>query len=190
VTGPNRAVGIGRLDGVRDRLGALKTAATVVCVGVAVLFVVIAAPQVVGAEASYVVLTDSMEPTFSSGDVVVIDDVDPASVERGDVITYRDPRVGADGPDRTVTHRVVGVDRTDDGPVFETKGDANGAKDPYRVRADEVLGQYWFHVPHAGHVMVFARTTAGIVVFFFIPAIALLAWAIGTLHAELRSSEG
>ena len=180
----------GRLDRVRDQLGALETAATVVCVGLAVLFVIIAAPQVVGAEASYVVLSDSMKPTFSSGDVVVIDDVDPASVERGDVITYRDPRVAADGPDRYVTHRVVAVNRTDDGPGFETKGDANGAQDPYRVRADDVVGQYWFHVPHVGHLVLFARTTAGIVLFFFVPAIVLLGWGVATLHAELGSGDG
>ena len=68
---------------------AASTLLTVVLVLAVVPFVVYAVPGVVGASESYVVLSGSMEPTISPGDVIVVEDVDPGDVEEGDVITFR-----------------------------------------------------------------------------------------------------
>ena len=98
----------------------LHAAGAVLLVGVVLLFGVTAVPQVVGADHSYVVLSPSMRPMLEPGDVTIVDDVDPATIAAGDVITFE---LG-DESSRT-THRVVEVVEQDGERFFRTKGDAN-----------------------------------------------------------------
>lgn len=137
---------------------------TLVAVVVLAAFVVQAVPAVVGADASYVVLSGSMEPTISAGDAVVVNSVDPASIERGDVITFT--RGGESTP---VTHRVVEVVEREDGLAFRTKGDANDAVDAAPVPADNLTGEVWFAIPLVGHVVLFANTPTGLATLVGLP---------------------
>jgi signal peptidase len=126
-------------------------------------FVVYAVPGAVGAEASYVVLSGSMEPAISAGDVVFVAPVEAAALATGDVITFDE------GGDVPITHRVVGVSETEAGPVFETKGDANEDPDPGVVRPEQVVGQVVFTIPYIGHVVTFAGTTYGFAALVVVP---------------------
>ncbi|MCW8171877.1 signal peptidase I [Natrialba swarupiae] len=74
-----------------------------VLIAIVVPFVIYAVPGVIGAEYSFVVLTGSMAPAIDPGDVVIVGETEPTTIESGDVITF--VRDGADTP---VTHRVVG----------------------------------------------------------------------------------
>ncbi|QLH81248.1 signal peptidase I [Halosimplex pelagicum] len=150
-----------------DRWSLLRAALVALLVAAVVPFVVFAVPQVVGAEASYVVLSGSMEPAISPGDVVIVDDVSPATVSVGDVITF-----GGGPTEPPTTHRVIGVEREAGELVFETKGDNNQAPDPERVSTGEIagrvmepslpgLGPTLFAVPYLGFVVRFANTTHG-----------------------------
>ncbi|WP_135364410.1 signal peptidase I [Halosimplex halophilum] len=150
-----------------DRWSFLRAALVALLVAAVVPFVVFAVPQVVGAEASYVVLSGSMEPAISPGDVVIVDDVSPAAISAGDVITF-----GGGSTEPPTTHRVIGVEREAGELVFETKGDNNQAPDPERVSAGELtgrvmepslpgLGPTLFAVPYLGFVVRFANTTHG-----------------------------
>jgi signal peptidase len=132
------------------------------------VFVVQAAPGAIGAEESYVVLSGSMEPEISPGDAVVVQSVDPTSVEAGDVITYKR---GSDA--KPVTHRVVEVVQQDGDLAFRTKGDANEDPDPSPVAAENLVGQVWFTIPLVGHVVLFANTVLGRVVLVGLPLLAL-----------------
>jgi signal peptidase I len=78
----------------------------------------------------YVIVTGSMTGTYDRGSLVLDDVVPVASLERGDVITYRPPRES--GVDHLVTHRIYGIARGPHGQqVFRTKGDANPVPDPW-----------------------------------------------------------
>jgi signal peptidase len=72
------------------------------------------------------VLSDSMKPTFSAGDVVVTQAVPISSLRVGDVISFSPP-------DRTepVIHRITSLKTTAAGVVITTRGDANPADDQW-----------------------------------------------------------
>lgn len=147
-------------------------------VGVVVLillltpFIVFAAPQAVGAEHSYVVLSSSMSPTIHAGDVVIVNSVDASQVEEGDVITFEPPSGGFQGAEY-VTHRVVDVVEKNGESHFKTKGDANEEADSALVPPENVVGEVMFHIPYIGHIVSFAGTDTGILAFVVIPAILL-----------------
>ncbi|QKY18066.1 signal peptidase I [Halorubrum sp. CBA1229] len=138
-------------------------------IAIVIPFVIYAVPGVVGAEGSYVVLSGSMEPTINTGDVVVVDDVDPADIEERDVITYL--RSGSDTP---TTHRVVGINEDGGERSFVTQGDANDDPDASPVAASEVRGQVVFTIPYIGYVIQFGSTTTGFVALVVVPFALLL----------------
>lgn len=136
--------------------------ATFVLLAAVAPFVFFAVPQVIGADDGFVVLSGSMEPSISPGDVVIVDA--GASIESGDVITY-----GRSADSVPTTHRVVGV--VDGG--YETKGDANENVDAGVVSRDDVVGQVVLVIPFIGHVILWANTPMGFVALVVIPLVLL-----------------
>lgn len=109
---------------------------------VASVVIAIAIPLASGWSAS-TVLTGSMGPLISPGDVVAFADHDGAPLSPGTIIQFRDPV----RPGETVTHRIVGLD--DDGS-YVTRGDANAAADSTPVPPDAIVGVARLVAPHAG----------------------------------------
>ena len=163
----------------RRVVGVAVTILALLIVGV---FVVQAVPGVIGADASYVVLSGSMEPEISSGDAVIVKSVDPADIESGDVITF--VRAGESTP---VTHRVVEVVDSEEDLAFRTKGDANDAPDPAPVPAENVTGEVWIVLPYVGHVVMFANTSGGMALLVGLPVVAFV---VSELYAFTRSDAG
>jgi signal peptidase len=103
-----------------------------------------------------VVRSGSMAPAIQSGDVVVTRLARPSAVERGDVITFRDPSRNG----QLVTHRVVQVDRQGDRLSFVTRGDANTGQERWSIESDGTIGATAFRVPGAGHPLAWLRVPA------------------------------
>ena len=169
-----------------DRRNVAHLLGFVVLLAVVVPFVIFAVPAVIGGDASHVVLSGSMAPAISAGDVIVTTGVDAGEIEQGDVITFRAP-----GEQIPTTHRVVDV--VDDGEytAFHTKGDANEDPDPQPVPADEVLGEVILVIPYIGRVILFASTAEGMILFLGVPFGLLIlteAWSLATNGAT--PSEG
>lgn len=110
------------------------------------------------------VLSGSMRPAFSPGDMVVVTPEPVASVSVGQVISYRIPV----SDHHVQSHRVIAVLRRGGRVAVRTKGDANAAPDPWtatlngttvwRVRA--VLPKlgwavFWFRSPLVHRLTVF-----------------------------------
>ena len=127
----------------------------------------------------YVVMSDSMKPTFSSGDMVVVagpGSFQSADIEPGKIITFSHN-------DNIVTHRVVSVE----GDRIYTKGDGQEEVDPWTVsRFFDVKGRYLFHIPYAGLVSNFIRTKTGWLVSVIVPASVLLMFIIVEIIKEVR----
>lgn len=138
-------------------------------VALVAVFVVQAAPGVIGAEHSYVVLTGSMSPAIHPGDAVVVDEVAPGDVREGDVVTFRRE---ADQP--PVTHRVVEVLESDGEIRYRTKGDNNEDPDPGTVHPDDLVGEVWFTLPYVGVVTQFGNSTRGAAVLVGVPFALLI----------------
>jgi len=166
------------IPSARRVAGVAITILAILLVGV---FVVQAVPGVVGADASYTVLSGSMEPEISPGDAVIVKSVDPADIERGDVITFL--RTGESTP---VTHRVVEVVGSEGDLAFRTKGDANDNPDPTPVPAENVTGKVWVVLPYVGHVVMFANTPRGMALLVGLPVVALI---LSELYAFMQSDE-
>lgn len=150
-------------------LGRVLATVVVGLAGVA-LTVGVIVPRIAGAT-TYTVLSGSMTPTLRVGELIA---VRPASqITTGDVITYQ-VRSGASP---MVTHRVVGIGSTVGGErVYRTRGDANEAADSTLVRAVQVRGKLWYHVPYLGYVSVWL-TGGRRGVIAAVVAVALLCYA-------------
>ncbi|EMA65762.1 peptidase S26B, signal peptidase [Halorubrum aidingense JCM 13560] len=127
-------------------------------------FAVYAVPGLVGAEYSFVVLTASMTPAIAPGDVVIVDERDPAAIAEGDVITF--VRSGNEVP---VTHRVIDVVDGPAGVAFETQGDANGGPDASLVPGENVLGVVAITIPYIGYVVQFTDSPLGFAALVVVP---------------------
>lgn len=146
-------------------------------------FLVYAAPQLVGANHGYVVLSDSMEPTIAAGDVVIVNEVPTANIDEGEIITFQRP-----GSETTkVTHRVIDVIHRDGNVYFRTKGDANEEPDAKLVPAENVIGVVVFNIPMIGYVISFGSSDLGVITLVLVPAVLLILNELGTLYRALVS---
>lgn len=148
----------------------LAIAGTLVVVAVVVPFAVFAVPQAVGADHSYVVLSGSMEPAISPGDVVIVGAVNPTDVAVDDVITFYRTENGI-----PTTHRVVEVLSGDGGLAFRTMGDANEDPDGAPVPAGNVVGRVMFTIPLIGYVIEAGKTPFGFAALVVVPLGLLVA---------------
>lgn len=101
----------------------------------------------------YTVITGSMEPELSIGDLLYVKPVDPSTIKVGDDITFvlNEDLVVA-------THRVVRIDT--EKSHFYTKGLANEIEDA-PVHFKNVLGVVQFAIPKLGYVSDFIQNPPG-----------------------------
>lgn len=130
--------------------GFLSTILLIVLFALAVLLI---APNLLGMK-SFAVLSGSMEPKIPVGSIVFVDEVEEATLQAGDVITYN-----LSG-NTMVTHRVVEVDVENQSII--TKGDANDVEDGAPVAFSQVVGKMKMHVPYLGYISIYIRTPLGI----------------------------
>ena len=115
-----------------------------------------------------IVLTDSMEPTIHSGDLILIREIDFDDVEEGDIISYFESETQRT---TTVTHRVIEIIYDEDGNKLEfvTQGDANNIEDSDHVTRGKLIGVYKTRIPILGSVAIFLKSTPGLIVAILVP---------------------
>lgn len=116
---------------VRTTRGVVRTAARwgqrALLAFALLLFVVIGVLPMLGLYRPVTVLSGSMRPTFSPGDMVLAVPEPLSSVRVGQVISYRVPV----GIHQVETHRIVRILKGGANPTIQTRGDANNANDPW-----------------------------------------------------------
>jgi len=128
---------------------------------------------------AYVVKSDSMQPTFKSGDMVVTGS--PGSlftrdIVPGEIITF-------ERNENLITHRIESIE----GDTIYTKGDGQEEADPWSVsRSFDVKGSYLFHIPYIGLVSNFIKTKTGWFLCVILPAACLLGFIIRDIVKEVR----
>ena len=127
--------------------------------GMFALVALVALPHVLGVvdRQLYIVRGGSMTPNIPIGSLLITHEVDPQTIQTGDVITFRV------GTSAVVTHRVSGVSGGSQ-LSFDTKGDANESADPVPVPADAVLGRVDVELPTLGLVLNTLASTPGMLV--------------------------
>lgn len=116
-----------------------------------------------------VVMSASMEPRLTPGDIAISRPVPPARIHPGQVLLVADP----DHPGRLRLHRLVSV-RADG--RLTLRGDANAQNDSTPVTRSAVRGVGSLRVPYLGTAMYWASTGNG-------PGLALLAAMLAVLVA-------
>lgn len=119
------------------------------------VFVLLALVPHTGLYRPETVLSGSMRPKFSPGDLVIVTPEPARDVRVGQVISLHIPV----GDHHVQTHRVVQVLRGGAHPVIRTKGDANSARDTWTARLDgSTAWQVQLVVPKLGWLIVWLRS--------------------------------
>lgn len=118
-----------------------------------------------------IVLSGSMEPTILPGDLIIVKEVKPDTLQEGDIISYK--------KDVSVTtHRITEIVDLEGNREFFTKGDNNNVEDGVAITEDMLEGQYLFRIPGLGNAAMFMQKPAGIIIFIAIPLILFIIYDI------------
>lgn len=123
---------------------------------------------------AFIVLSDSMSKTdFDAGDLVLVKEVDPASLKEGDIIAYTSQNTSNYG--ETVTHKIRKLTTDANGEAgFITYGTTTDTDDETVVTYPYVLGKYKTNIPKVGRFFMFLKTTPGYIVCILIPFLLLI----------------
>ena len=169
-----------RLEAVRNILSWTLTAAAAVMIIFTIVSLTAADREdrsILGFRA-FIALSDSMSATdFDAGDLVLVKEVDPATLKEGDIIAYISRSSASNG--ETTTHKIRRLTADEDGePGFITYGTTTDTDDEGIVTYGDVLGVYRGHIPKVGRFIAFIKTTGGFITCILIP-LFLIALAQG-----------
>ena len=119
-----------------------------------------------------IVLSGSMEPTFSAGDLIVVQETKEFAVD--DIVVFQDMN-------SLVVHRIVDIQ---DGLVV-TKGDANNVADD-AIDVSLVKGKVLFWIPAIGSVIGFLKTPVGIIL---VIVLAVLLVILPDMYSRAQDDE-
>lgn len=143
---------------------------TILVVLVVILAIMLAGVRVIGIQ-PFTVLSGSMEPVYSPGDLIYVKETDYRTLGEGDIITFMLSE------DTVATHRIVGVvpDENDPNVIrYRTKGDANDAEDGSLVHYKNVIGTPIFSLPKMGYVANYIQNPPGTYIAISAGAVLLL----------------
>ncbi|WP_195987203.1 signal peptidase I [Clostridium sp. D53t1_180928_C8] len=111
---------------------------------------------------SYVIVSNSMQPTIDPGDVIFIKKSNVNNLEVGDIVTFQ-----KDG--FVATHRITEINND----KLITQGDNNNLKEE-SLNKSNIIGQYMFRVPKIGYFYYFVGSPIGIILLSTIIAILII----------------
>lgn len=114
-----------------------------------------------------VVLSGSMEPALSAGDLLIV--AESSSYGVGDMVVYQDGRMA-------VTHRIVSI--TDSEVI--TRGDANNTEDS-PITPQQLKGKVVLAIPFVGYAINAIKTPIG--------TLCVIAFAIFLLERSFRAEK-
>lgn len=163
----------------------LNTIGTVGVILIVVITILLVGTRVFGIM-PYTVLSGSMEPTYHTGSLIYVKNVDPFELEAGDVITFMLDE------DTLATHRIVEVvpDEGDPSTIrFVTKGDANEFVDGSMVHYKNVVGTPIFTIPYLGYLANFVQNPPGLYIAIAFCAFLVLLAFLPDLFDEEKGKE-
>ena len=128
----------------------------------------------------YIVNSDSMAATdFDAGDLILVKNVDPSTLQEGDIISFMSQNVESFG--QTVTHKIRALTTDATGkPGFITYGTTTDTNDETVVTYPFVLGKYESRISHLGTFFNFLKSPLGYFLCIFLPFMVII------VHEGLR----
>ena len=133
---------------------------------------------------AYVIISPSMVPTIKVEDAIVIMRKEPDELKKGDIITFlsSDPRYSG----LTITHRIVGIEKSEKGYFYRTKGDNNNTEDSALVSSDNVYGKVILKIPKIGYIQYVLTQAYGWVLLVVVPCLGIVIFDILKLIKTVR----
>lgn len=126
-----------------------------------------------------VVETDSMKPTFESGDLIFIKKCDTSKLNEGDIITFH---TIIDNQYALNTHRIQKIDEVNGVRSYTTIGDNNnGIADQHVISDGDIVGKYIGHVSGLGKVMNFLSSSMGFLIVIVLPMLLFFIYQVYNL---------
>ena len=126
-----------------------------------------------------VVKSDSMAPTFETGDLIVIKKCDPQTLKEGDIICFH---TIIDNEYALNTHRIQKIEESGDARSYTTLGDNNhGVTDTHIISDGDIVGKYVGHLKNAGKVMDFLSSSIGFLVVIVLPMLLFFIYQVYNL---------
>lgn len=126
-----------------------------------------------------VVETDSMKPTFESGDLIFIKKCDTSKLKEGDIITFH---TIIDNQYALNTHRIQKIDEANGVRSYTTIGDNNnGVADQHVISDGDIVGKYIGHVSGLGRVMNFLSSSMGFLIVIVLPMLLFFIYQVYNL---------
>lgn len=126
-----------------------------------------------------VVETDSMKPTFESGDLIFIKKCDTSKLNEGDIITFH---TIIDNQYALNTHRIQKIDEANGVRSYTTIGDNNnGIADQHVISDGDIVGKYIGHVSGFGKVMNFLSSSMGFLIVIVLPMLLFFIYQVYNL---------
>ena len=126
-----------------------------------------------------VVKSDSMAPTFETGDLIVIKKCDPQTLKEGDIICFH---TIINNEYALNTHRIQKIDTVGDARSYTTLGDNNnGITDTHIISDGDIVGKYVGHLKNAGKVMDFLSSSIGFLVVIVLPMLLFFIYQVYNL---------
>ncbi|MBP3301446.1 MAG: signal peptidase I [Clostridia bacterium] len=123
---------------------------------------------------AFIVKSDSMSKTdFDAGDLIFVKEVDPATLQEGDVISYVSQDTKSFG--ETITHKIRKKTVDANGkPGFITYGTTTDTDDEIIVTYPLIFGKYEWKLSGVGTFFNFLKSTPGYIVCIFVPFMLLI----------------
>jgi len=123
---------------------------------------------------AYIVNSDSMAATdFGAGDLIFVKEVDPSTLQEGDVITYISQNSESFG--EVITHKIrMKTQDAQGNPGFVTYGTTTNIDDATVVTYPYIMGKYTSRLPGVGSFFNFLKTPQGYILCIFVPFMLLI----------------
>ena len=133
---------------------------------------------------AYVIISPSMVPTIKVEDAIVIMRKEPEELKKGDIITFlsSDPRYSG----LTITHRIVGIEKSEKGYFYRTKGDNNNTEDSALVSSENVFGKVILKIPKIGYIQYILTQAYGWILLVVVPCLGIVIFDILKLIRTIR----
>ncbi len=147
------------------RIRVINICANLLFVLLMIIVVPLSIPRFFGYEI-YHVLTDSMEPSISTGSIIYVQPVDFNQLKVGDVISYNAKHKSV------VTHRIVDIKNSS----ITTKGDHNQEVDMQQVKEMQVNGKVIYSIPLLGYISSLFNKSSTVFIQFVLLFVIIIMW--------------
>lgn len=110
---------------------------------------------------SFVIVSESMEPTINPGDAIFIKEVPQNELKENDIISFKDGNI-------INTHRIVKINNDNGNITYTTKGDNNKNEDRLAVPFDKIEGKYEFKLSKVGILVEIIKSKVTLVILLII----------------------